>query len=86
MLPGYEDHIADLRQDRVLVVTPRTSFALWESKISPNAYGEKCQGCRHQHGICLGLRRDYLDRYGDGEVRPDYEAFHLNDAAAGGTN
>jgi MoaA/NifB/PqqE/SkfB family radical SAM enzyme len=72
MLPGYEAHIADLREDRVLVITPRASFALWESRISPNVYGEKCAGCRHQHGLCLGLRRDYLERYGDGEVRPEY--------------
>lgn len=71
MLPGYEDHIADLREDKVLVVTPRATFALWESKISPSVYGAKCEGCRHQHGICLGLRRDYLERYGDDEVRPE---------------
>jgi hypothetical protein len=55
-----------------LVITPRASFALWESKISPNTYGEKCNGCRHQHGVCLGVRRDYLERYGDGELQPEY--------------
>jgi len=71
MLAGYEEHIADLREDRVLVITPRATFALWESKISPNAYAERCTGCRHQHGICLGVRRDYLERYGDAELRPD---------------
>lgn len=71
MLPGYEDHIADLREDKVLVITPRATFALWESRISPNTYGPRCEGCRHQHGICLGLRSDYLERYGDGEVRPE---------------
>ncbi|MEO8606066.1 MAG: radical SAM protein, partial [bacterium] len=71
LLPGYEDHMADLREDRVLVVTPRSSFALWESKISPSAYTDKCTGCRYHQGICLGLRRDYLDRYGDAELRPD---------------
>ena len=74
MLPGYEAHIADLREDKVLVVTPRTSFALWESRISPNAYAEKCNTCRHQHGICLGVRRDYLERYGDAELQPDHHA------------
>jgi MoaA/NifB/PqqE/SkfB family radical SAM enzyme len=74
MLAGYEDHIADLREDKVLVVTPRTSFALWESKISPNAYTEKCNGCRYQHGSCLGVRQDYLERYGDAELRPQYDA------------
>ncbi len=71
MLPGYEDHVADLRQDRVLVITPRSTFTLWESKISPNAYGERCEGCRYKDDVCLGLRLDYLERYGDAEVRPE---------------
>ena len=71
LLPGYEDHIADLREDKVLVITPRSTFALWESKISPNVYSEKCDGCRHRYGICLGLRQDYLERYGDYELQPD---------------
>jgi len=74
MLPGYEEHIADLREDKVLVITPRTSFALWESRISPNAYTAKCEGCRHQHGVCLGVRRDYLERYGDEELQPEYQS------------
>jgi cyclic pyranopterin phosphate synthase len=72
LLSGYEDHIADLREDKVLVVTPRATFALWESRISPNAYSPKCDGCRHQHGACLGVRQDYLERYGDAELRPEY--------------
>lgn len=74
MLPGYEDHVVDLRDDKVLVVTPRATFALWESKISPNTYSEKCNGCRYQHGSCLGLRRDYLERWGDAELRPTYDS------------
>ena len=74
MLPGYEDHVVDLREDKVLVVTPRATFALWESKISPNTYADKCNGCRYQHGICLGLRSDYLERYGDAELAPTYES------------
>ena len=73
MLPGYEDHVVDLREDKVLVVTPRATFALWESRISPNAYAEKCNGCRYQHGICLGARRDYLERWGDAELKPSLE-------------
>ncbi len=71
MLPGYEAHVADLRDDKVLVITPRTSFALWESRISPNTYAPKCDGCRYQHGLCLGVRNDYLERYGDAELRPE---------------
>jgi MoaA/NifB/PqqE/SkfB family radical SAM enzyme len=72
LLYGYEEHIADLREDKVLVVTPRATFALWESRISPNAYSAKCEGCRHQHGVCLGARQDYLERYGDYELQPEY--------------
>jgi cyclic pyranopterin phosphate synthase len=71
MLPGYEEHVADLREDKVLVVTPRATFALWESRISPNTYAEKCFGCRHYQGVCLGARNDYLERYGDEELRPE---------------
>ena len=73
MLPGYEEHVVDLREDKVLVVTPRATFALWESKISPNTYAEKCNGCRYQHGVCLGVRRDYLERYGDAELSPTHD-------------
>ena len=74
MLPGYEEHIADLRDDKVLVVTPRATFALWESRISPSVYSPKCDGCVHQHGACLGVREDYLRRYGDDELVPDVAA------------
>lgn len=74
MLPGYEEHVVDLREDKVLVVTPRATFALWESKISPNTYAQRCNGCRYQHGVCLGLRRDYLERYGDAELTPTLDA------------
>jgi cyclic pyranopterin phosphate synthase len=72
-LPGYEEHVVDLREDKVLVVTPRATFALWESRISPNTYAEKCNGCRYQHGVCLGVRSDYLERWGDVELRPALE-------------
>ncbi|HYD46793.1 MAG TPA: radical SAM protein [Terriglobales bacterium] len=71
LLAGYEEHIADLRQDKVLVITPRSTFALWESKISPNVYPAKCSACRHREGICLGVRSDYVERYGDYELQPE---------------
>ena len=74
MLPGYEEHVVDLRDDKVLVVTPRATFALWESRISPNTYAERCNGCRYQHGSCLGVRQDYLERWGDAELRPTFDS------------
>jgi len=70
MLKGYEAFVRDLREDRVLVVTPGSRFFLWESAISTNAYTAKCEGCRYLHGACMGLRRDYLDRWGDAELSP----------------
>lgn len=70
MLRGYEDHVHDLREDRVLVVTPGSRFALWESVISPSTYTPRCDGCAFRGGACLGARRDYLERWGDGELEP----------------
>jgi cyclic pyranopterin phosphate synthase len=70
MLPGYEAHVYDLREDRVLVVTPGSRFFLWESVISPNTYVAKCEGCVFYRGACLGARRDYVERYGEDEIVP----------------
>ena len=70
MLRGYESCCRDLREDRVLVVTPGSRFFLWESAISPNTYSPKCAPCRYAHRECPGIRRDYLDRFGDDEVVP----------------
>lgn len=70
MLPGYEDHVHDLREDRVLVVTPGSRFALWDSVISPSTYTGRCEGCAFRGGACLGARRDYLERWGDDELAP----------------
>jgi cyclic pyranopterin phosphate synthase len=70
MLKGREDRVRDLRQDRVLVVTPGSRFFLWESAISPNTYTPRCDTCRYRNGECQGLRRDYLARFGDDELDP----------------
>ena len=70
MLPGYEEHVADLRDDKVLVITPRSTFTLWESRISPNAYGARCSGCIYKDDVWVGVRLDYLERYGDAAVSP----------------
>jgi cyclic pyranopterin phosphate synthase len=70
MLRGYEDFVRDLREDRVLVVTPGSRFFLWESAISPNVYSPKCEGCRYLRRECQGIRRDYVERFGDGEIEP----------------
>lgn len=69
MLPDYPDHIWNVRQDNVLIVTPGSTFWLRDSRITANTFVEKCAGCAARE-TCLGVRRDYLDRYGDDEVEP----------------
>jgi len=69
LLPAHEDQVVRLGDEDVWVVTPRSSFWLLESVISANRFGPGCAGCTRQ-GVCWGLRQDYLDRYGDGEVKP----------------
>jgi len=70
MLRGYEGFVRDLREDKVLVVTPNSKFKLWESVISANTYVEKCKSCRFYEQECMGVRRDYLERYSDVEIEP----------------
>ena len=70
MLPGHESNVYDLREDRVLVVTPNSRFFLWESAISPSEYSPRCEACRHVRDACRGIRSDYLERFGDEEVVP----------------
>jgi cyclic pyranopterin phosphate synthase len=70
MLRGYEAFCRDLRDDRVLVVTPGSRFFLWESAISPNTYSPRCESCLYVRRECQGIRRDYLERHGDAEVVP----------------
>ncbi len=69
MLPGYHDHVWDVATDRVLVVTPESSFWLSESRITANTFIEKCTGCQLRPQ-CMGIRQDYLENIGDGEVEP----------------
>ncbi len=69
MLPGYADHVWDVRSDRILVVTPESSFWLSESRITANTFVDKCQDCRLRPR-CMGIRQDYLTHMGDGEVIP----------------
>ncbi len=69
MLPGYWDHLWDVQGERILVVTPESTFWLSESRITANTHVEKCRECVVK-GECMGIRRDYLDHVGDHEVSP----------------
>jgi len=60
-------HAFDPASERVMVVTPDASFELADSKLTPQQHVPACDGCEHRP-ICPGVRRDYVERYGDGEI------------------
>jgi MoaA/NifB/PqqE/SkfB family radical SAM enzyme len=66
-LPGYEDHVRHPGADVVTVVTPDDVFDLKDSKLGGGVKPAGCAGCKYA-GECPGLRQDYLDRFGGGEV------------------
>ncbi len=68
-LPDYPEHLRDVVAERVLIVTPGSTFWLRESAISANAFPDRCDGCALR-ARCWGVRRDYLERYGDEELVP----------------
>jgi cyclic pyranopterin phosphate synthase len=67
-LPGYEDHVRHPGADLVTVVTPDEVFDLKDSRLGGGVKPAGCAGCKWE-SVCPGLRRDYLDALGDGEVR-----------------
>ena len=69
LLPGYWDHVWDVRSDRILIVTPESTFWLSESRITANTFVAKCDECVVR-GSCMGVRQDYLDNIGDHEIVP----------------
>lgn len=67
-LQGYEDHVRHPGADLVTVVTPDEVFDLRDSRLGGGVHPEGCAGCIFAER-CPGLRRDYIDRFGGGEVR-----------------
>jgi cyclic pyranopterin phosphate synthase len=67
-LPGYEAHVRHPGDEIVTVVTPDEVFDLKNSKLAGGVKPEGCAGCRYFEA-CPGLRPDYIDRFGGGEVR-----------------
>lgn len=69
MLPGYHDHVWDVRADKVFIVTPESEFWLAESRITANTHVEQCSRCVLKEE-CMGVRKDYLENIGSHEVVP----------------
>ena len=66
-LPGYEDHVRHPGDDIVTVVTPDDVFDLKDSRLGGGVKPAGCAGCKFA-SECPGLRHDYVDRFGGGEV------------------
>lgn len=61
-------HAWDPGSDRVRVVTPDAEFDLDRSKLAGRVHVPACDGgCVHR-GACPGVRPDYLERHGAGEI------------------
>ncbi len=67
LLGGRAGLAFDPAADRVRVVSPDAEFELSESRLTPQVHVPACEGCPDR-GACRGLRRDYLERFGDAEV------------------
>lgn len=68
-VPGYEDHVRHPGADQVAVLTPDGYFELSGSRLSGGVKPAVCATCRW-NDRCPGLRADYVEHHGDGEVRP----------------
>ncbi len=67
-LPGYEEHVRHPGEDVVTVVTPDDVFDLKDSRLGGGVKPAGCAGCKFA-GQCPGLRQDYVERFGGGEVQ-----------------
>jgi molybdenum cofactor biosynthesis enzyme MoaA len=67
LLQHDHPHAFDPAAEGVRVVTPDATFELTHSKLTGQEHVPACEGCEFRDR-CPGLRRDYLDRYGDFEV------------------
>jgi MoaA/NifB/PqqE/SkfB family radical SAM enzyme len=60
-------HAWDPGAQRVMVVTPEATFELKHSRLAGQAQVAACAGCEFE-AICPGIRNDYLEHFGDGEI------------------
>jgi len=60
-------HAWDPGADRVVVVTPESTFALKDSRLAGRVKVPACTGCPFEQ-VCPGVRPDYLAAFGDGEI------------------
>ena len=64
-----DDHVHawDPGEDRVVVVTPESTFALRDSRLAGRVKVAACTGCPFEQ-VCPGIRADYLAAFGADEI------------------
>lgn len=66
-VPGYEEHVRHPGAGGVRVVTPDEVFDLRDSRLTGGVKPAACTSCVYD-ATCPGLRNDYVERFGDGEI------------------
>lgn len=67
LLGADADRAHDPGARRVRVVTPEATFELRDAPLTPGTHVPACAGCEHET-YCPGIRRDYLEVFGDEEI------------------
>ena len=67
LLGADHPHAHDPGAARVKVVTPEAVFELQYSRLTGQQHVPACGGCPYE-ARCPGIRTDYLERFGDGEI------------------
>lgn len=67
MLGKKEKYYMNERLEDITVVDMNSSFRLDEESFSDLIKTDKCEGCKHSDR-CAGLRKDYYEKFGDGEI------------------
>lgn len=67
-LKGAERSYEPIAASELVIITPGGSFPAESSPFEAGVKTERCRGCR-KSARCAGLRPEYLERFGDAEVR-----------------
>lgn len=64
----HRKHVLNVKDLDLLIIEPSGKFRLEDSPFEGGVKLNECLKCKENEN-CLGLRKDYLDIYGEGEVK-----------------
>lgn len=68
-LPHHQKRVWHPLTENTLVIAPGDEFMLETGRVELGVKPPRCRPCR-RHATCFGVRKNYLDRFGDAEIRP----------------